>query len=98
MAIRSRCQGRSLGERRASLMADLLAGVGGVESGEELAEEFVELLLSVGRQVRPHRRWAGRSPCGWLQGRGGTRQRRVVSDMRLLRGNRPGVAGTTRPT
>jgi hypothetical protein len=37
-------------------MADLRAGVGRVESGEELPEEFVELLLSVGRQVCPHRR------------------------------------------
>jgi hypothetical protein len=37
-------------------MADLLAGVGRVESGEELAEEVVELLLSVRWQVSPHRR------------------------------------------
>jgi len=50
-----------------------------VESGEELAEEFVELLLSVGRQMSPHR-WR----VGWLQARGGA-GRRVVSDMRLLR-------------
>jgi len=60
-------------------MADLLAGVGRVESGEQLAEEFVELLLSVGRQVSPHRRRVGR-----LQARGGV-GRRGVSDMRLLR-------------
>jgi hypothetical protein len=38
-----------LGERRGSLRADLLADVGRVESGEKLAEEFVQLLLSVGR-------------------------------------------------
>jgi hypothetical protein len=61
-------------------MTDLLADVGRVESGEELAEEFVELLLSVGRQTSPHRRWIGR-----LQARGGAGRRRVVSDMRLLR-------------
>jgi len=73
-------------------MADLLAYDGRVESGEELAEEFVELLLSVGRQVSPHRRGIGR-----LQARGGV-GRRVVSDMRFLRCERPGVAGTTRPT
>jgi hypothetical protein len=30
-------------------MADPLAGVGRVESGEELAEQIVELLPSVGR-------------------------------------------------
>jgi len=60
-------------------MADLLADVGRVQSGEELAEEFVELLLSVGRQVGPHRRRVGR-----LQARGGV-GRRVVSDMRFLR-------------
>ena len=72
-------------------MTDLPARVGRVESGEELAEEFVELLLSVGRQMSPHRRRVGR-----LQARGGV-GRRVVSDMRLLREVRPGVAGTTRP-
>jgi hypothetical protein len=49
-----------LGEQRGSLTADLLAGVGRVKSGEELAEEFVELLLSVGRQERPHCRRVGR--------------------------------------
>jgi len=37
-------------------MADPLAGIGRVESDEE----FVELLLSVGRQMRPHRRWVSR--------------------------------------
>jgi hypothetical protein len=41
-------------------MADLRAGVGRVKSGEELAEEFVELLLPVGRQMSPHRRRVGR--------------------------------------
>jgi len=41
-------------------MADLLAGAGRVQPGEELAEELVELLLSVGRQMRPHRRRVGR--------------------------------------
>jgi hypothetical protein len=60
-------------------MADLLADVGRVESGEKLAKELVELLLSVGRQMRPHRRWVER-----LQARGGV-GRRVVSDMRFLR-------------
>jgi len=39
MARRSRCQGRSLGARSCSLTTDLLADVGRVESGEELAEE-----------------------------------------------------------
>jgi hypothetical protein len=38
-----------LGERNDSLTTALLADVGRVESGEELAEEFVELLLSTGR-------------------------------------------------
>jgi hypothetical protein len=41
-------------------MADLLAYDGRVESGEELAEKFVELLLSVGRQLSPHRWRAAR--------------------------------------
>jgi hypothetical protein len=40
-------------------MADLLASVGRVKSGEELAEEFVELLLSIGGQMSLHRRWVG---------------------------------------
>ena len=60
-------------------MAGLLATSGRVEPCEELTEEFVELLLSVGRQVSPYRWWVGR-----LQARGGV-GRRVVSDMRLLR-------------
>ena len=68
-----------MGERNCSLTAALLADVGRVESGEKLAEELVELLLSVGRQMRPHRRRVG-----WLQARGGV-GRRVVSDMRFLR-------------
>ncbi len=72
-------------------MTDLLTDVGRVQSGEEFAEEFVELFLSIGRQMSPHRRWTGR-----LQARGGV-GRRVVSDMRILRLVRPGVAGTTRP-
>jgi hypothetical protein len=38
-----------LGERNDSLTTDLLADVGRVESGEELAEEILELLLSAGR-------------------------------------------------
>jgi hypothetical protein len=37
-------------------MTDLLSGVGRVESDKELAEEFVQLLLPVGRQMSPHRR------------------------------------------
>jgi len=65
-------------------MADLLAGVGLVESGEELTEEFVELLLSVGRQVGPHRRRVVRRCRCRRQARGGA-ERRVVSDMRFLR-------------
>jgi hypothetical protein len=36
-------------------MAGLLAASGRVEPGEELAEQVVELLLAVGRQMRPHR-------------------------------------------
>jgi len=64
-------------------MADLLAASGRVKSGEELAEEFVELLLPVGRKMRPHRRRVvGRCPCR-RQARGGA-GRRVVSDMRFL--------------
>jgi hypothetical protein len=54
-----------------------------MESSEELAEKFVELLLSVGRQMSPHRGRVGRRR-GQLQARGGV-GRRVVSDMRLLR-------------
>ena len=77
-------------------MAGLLAGVGRVEPGEELAEQVAELLLPVGRQVSPHRRRVGRRRCGRRQARGGA-GRRVVSDMRFLRWGRPGVAGTTRP-
>jgi hypothetical protein len=65
-------------------MADLLADVGRVESSEQLAEEFVKLLLSVGRQLSPHRRRIGQRWGGWLEARGGVR-RRVVSDMRFLR-------------
>jgi hypothetical protein len=64
-------------------MADLLADVGRVESGEELAEEFVELLLAVGWKMRPHRRRVGGRWCGRLQARGGA-GRRMVSDMRFL--------------
>jgi hypothetical protein len=40
-------------------MADLLEALGLVESGEELAEQVAELLLSFRRQARPqggHRR------------------------------------------
>jgi hypothetical protein len=65
-------------------MADLLAGVGRVESGEQLAEEFVELVLSLGRQMRPHRRRVGQRWRARLEARGGA-EGRVVSDMRLLR-------------
>jgi hypothetical protein len=65
-------------------MADLLADVGRVESGEQLAEELVKLLLSVGRQLSPHRRRIDQRWSGWLGARGGVR-RRVVSDMRFLR-------------
>ena len=53
-------------------MAGLLAGVGRVEPGEELAEQVVELLLPVGRQMGPHRRRVGRRRCGRLR-RGGAR-------------------------
>src|SRR5262249_41988879 len=90
-ARRSRCQLRSLGERSGSLTADLLADVGRVQSGEELAEEFLELLLSVGRQMSPHRRRVGR-----LQARGGV-GRRGGAGLGVLRWEPPGVAGTTRP-
>ena len=41
-------------------MTDLLAGVGRVESGEQLAEQVGQLLPPIARQVRPHQRWAGR--------------------------------------
>src|SRR6476620_10220402 len=96
MAERSRCQGWSLGERRGSLMTGLLAGVGRVEPGEELAEEVVELLLAVGRQVSPHRRRVAGRCRGRRQARGGA-GRRMGSGMRLLRWGRRGAAGTTRP-
>jgi hypothetical protein len=65
-------------------MADLLAGVDRVKPGEQLAEEFVELFPTVGRQMGPHGRQVGRWGWGRLQARGGVR-RRVVSDMRFLR-------------
>jgi hypothetical protein len=68
-----------LGESNGSLTTDLLADVGRVKSGEELAEEFVELFLSVGRQMSPQHWRIGR-----LQARGGAGCR-VVSNMRLLR-------------
>src|SRR5690242_20954150 len=77
-------------------MAGLPADVGRVESGEELAEEFVELLLPVGRQMSPHRRRVGQRWCGRLRARG-VLGRRMVSDIRLLRCVHRGVAGTTRP-
>src|SRR6476661_4161812 len=94
--MRSRCQDRSLGERRGSFMDGLLAGVGRVEPGEELAEELVELLLSVGRQVT-RQRWGVVRRCRRRrQARGGA-GRRVVSGMRFLRWGRPGAAGTTWP-
>jgi hypothetical protein len=43
-------------------MTGLLAGVGRVEPCEELTEQFAELLLSIGGQMRPDgwrvvRRW-----------------------------------------
>src|SRR5262245_51929300 len=96
MAIRSRCQGRSLGERRGSLTADLLADVGRVKPGEELAEQFVELLLSLGGQIRPHQRWV-ENRCRWcVQARGGVVCRRV-SDMQLLHRDWRVVARTRQP-
>jgi hypothetical protein len=37
-------------------MTVLLAGVGRVKAREQLTEQFAELLLSIGRQMGPHRR------------------------------------------
>jgi hypothetical protein len=41
-------------------MTGLLAGVGRVEPGEQLTEQVAQLLLSVGREVRPYRRRVAR--------------------------------------
>jgi hypothetical protein len=65
-------------------MADLLATSHRVESGEKLAEEFVELLLPVGREMRPYRRRIVHRCRGRRQARGGE-ERWVVSGMRFLR-------------
>lgn len=51
-------------------MADLLAGVGRVESGEELTEKVAQLLRPVGGEVRPHRRPIVRRRCRRRQARG----------------------------
>src|SRR5215207_5814229 len=96
MAERSRCQSLSLGERRGSLMTGLLAGVGRVEPGEELTEQFAELLLAVGGKVGPHRRRAVRWWRWARQARGGA-ARRCGSDMDRLHRCWRDAAGTTRP-
>ena len=54
-------------------MADLLAASGRQESGEELAEQVAELLLSVGREPSPDRSaWRRRRRGGRSSGAGGS--------------------------
>src|SRR3712207_6407230 len=87
----------SLGERRGSLMAGLLASHSRQEPCEEMAEEVAELPLTVRWESGPDRR---RDRRGWgrrrRQARGGAVCREAVG-MRNLQGFRSVVIGTTRP-
>src|SRR5690606_17161639 len=96
-AERSRCQGRSFGERRRSLMIVLLALRGRQEPGEELTPQVAELPLPVDRQAGPDRRRGRRRRAGGgRQRRGGAIGRGVVS-MMSLRVVQSAGDGTTRP-
>src|SRR5262245_61709373 len=72
MAERSRCQGWTLGERRESVMGVLREAPRLEQSSEQLAEELLELLLPVRREVCPQGRRAHRQG-GGVQARGGLR-------------------------
>ncbi|OWK39970.1 hypothetical protein [Fimbriiglobus ruber] len=64
-------------------MTALLATSRDVAPGEQLAEEFVELLLAIGGEMGPYRRRAVRRGRDRRQARG--TERRAGSDMRFLR-------------